>query len=139
VRISEVTHSFCKQNLQLAFGAVLLCALAACNSTVTGSGGAAGASGTDSITALPTGSATVTWIAPSQNADGSPLTNLAGFHVYYGSDANVLSTLQDVPQPGISSTVVANLKSGTYFFAVSAYTADGAESELSAVVSKQIS
>ena len=137
-----MVSTFFKSASQLAFGTAVLCALAACNSAGSGSTGASTGTGTGTGTGSTTpatiGSATVTWVAPSQNADGSPLTNLAGFHVYYGSDANVLSALQDVPHSGVSSTVVANLKTGTYFFAVSAYTADGAESELSTVVSKQI-
>lgn len=108
--------------------------MAACNSAASGSAG----KGTGTTTPPTINSATVTWVAPSLNADGSVLTNLAGFHVYYGPDANVLSSLQDVPQPGASSAVIANLKSGTYFFAVSAYTSDGTESELSVVVSKQV-
>lgn len=127
-------RTFFRSASRLALGLALLCAIAACNSAASGSAG----NGTGTTTPPAIDTATVTWIAPSRNADGSALTNLAGFHVYYGPDANVLSTLQDVPQPGASSTVIANLKAGTYYFAVSAYTSDGTESELSVVVSKQV-
>jgi hypothetical protein len=134
-RISEVTGTYCKQVFWPALGAAMLSALAACKS-----GGQAATADTATPAPAPAtaSSATVTWVAPNQNADGSALTNLAGFHVYYGTDANVLAGLQDVRQASASSAVVANLKSGTYFFAVSAYTANGTESELSEVVSKQI-
>ena len=131
-----MTNAFFRSVTQLAFGIAVLCTLAACNSAASGSPGTG--TGTGTTTPPTTGAATVTWVAPSLNADGSVLTNLAGFHVYYGPDANVLSTLKDVPQSSASSAVIANLNSGTYFFAVSAYTSDGTESELSVVVSKRV-
>ncbi len=127
-------RTFFRSASRLALGLALLCAIAACNSAASSSAG----NGTGTTTPPTIATATVTWVAPSRNADGSVLTNLAGFHVYYGPDANVLSTLKDVPQSSASSAQIANLKSGTYYFAVSAYTSDGTESELSVVVSKQV-
>jgi hypothetical protein len=139
-----MTRNACLQFFRLSLGAGVLCALAACGSggqsaNASGpTGGSGSGSGSGGGGTGVTGSATVTWVAPTQNADGSALTNLAGFHVYYGADANTLSTMQDVPQSDAASVVVANLNSGTYYFAVSAYTTDGTESELSAAVSKII-
>lgn len=80
----------------------------------------------------------MTWIAPHTNADGTALTNLVGFHVYYGADANVLASLLDVQGANASSAEFTKLAPGTYYFAVTAYSADGAESELSTVVSKNV-
>src|SRR5580698_8272340 len=32
-----------------------------------------------------TGSATLSWTVPTENTNGTPLTNLAGYHIYYGT------------------------------------------------------
>jgi hypothetical protein len=85
-----------------------------------------------------TGNATVSWTAPTTNTDGSAITNLAGFRINYGTSAGALSQTLDVANPGASSYVVNGLASGTWYFAVSAYTNAGAESTLSSVASKTI-
>ena len=93
------------------------------------------------VTAAPTaqaGSATVSWAAPTQNTDGSALTNLAGFVIAYGTSAGSLSQSITVTNPSVSTFVIDSLPAGTYYFAVKAYTANGAESGLSAVASKVI-
>ena len=84
------------------------------------------------------GSATLSWVTPTQNTDGTPLTNLAGFRVAYGTTASNLTQLIEVANPGLTSYVVSNLGSGTWYFAVRAYTSVGAESSLSNVASKTI-
>lgn len=85
-----------------------------------------------------TGSATVQWTPPTENSDGSALTNLAGFRVKYGKSASALDQTADVENPGVASYVVENLTSGTWYFAVLAYTSGGVESGLSNVASKTI-
>lgn len=84
-----------------------------------------------------TGSATLSWSAPSQNTDGSSITDLAGFKVYHGTSA---SSLSDVIQlQGTSSNYTfSQLAQGTHYFAVSAYTGEGVESALSTVGTKTI-
>ena len=84
------------------------------------------------------GSATLTWTAPVTNTDGSALTDLAGYHIYYGSSATALSNVIDVASAGTTSYTVASLTSGTWYFAVSAYTTSGLESTLSNTGSKSI-
>ena len=85
-----------------------------------------------------TSSASLSWSAPTQNEDGSPLTDLAGYRVYYGTSASDLSKRVDVGNPATTSTVVQNLTPGTWFFAISAYTQAGVESSHSQVASKII-
>jgi hypothetical protein len=85
-----------------------------------------------------TGSATVTWQPPTQNSDGSALTNLAGFQVDYGTAANALNKTLKVANPAQSSSTVTNLTSGTWYFAVQAYTNSGLQSAVSSVVTKTI-
>jgi Putative Ig domain len=88
--------------------------------------------------AASTGSATVSWTAPVENSDGSAVTNLSGYRIYYGNSANSLGSMVQVSNPGITTYVVNSLRSGTWFFAVSAYNAAGAESDRSTIGSKAI-
>ena len=37
------------------------------------------------VQAIALGSATLSWTAPTQNTDGSPPTNLAGYRIYWGT------------------------------------------------------
>jgi hypothetical protein len=84
------------------------------------------------------GSATLSWSIPIQNTDDTPLTNLTGFRVYQGTSATSLSPVRTISSPTATSTVIDNLGSGTHYFAVSAVTTSGIESQLSAVGSKAI-
>lgn len=90
------------------------------------------------VSASTLGAATLSWNPPTQNTDGSELTNLGGYRIYYGTDADALSSSIQVTNPGLTSYTVGNLSAGKYYFALAAYTTDGAESELSAVGSKTI-
>ena len=93
---------------------------------------------TTSSATASTSSATLSWSAPTQNEDGSPLTDLAGYRIYYGTSAGDLSKRIDVGNPATTSTVVQDLTPGTWFFAISAYTQTGVESSRSQVASKVI-
>jgi hypothetical protein len=84
------------------------------------------------------GSATLSWTPPTQNTDGSTLSNLAGFRIQYGSSPSALSQTIQVANPGIATYVVSGLSSGTWYFSVKAYTSSGAESANSTVVNKTI-
>ncbi|HEV7137565.1 MAG TPA: fibronectin type III domain-containing protein [Steroidobacteraceae bacterium] len=80
----------------------------------------------------------VSWSAPTANTDGSALTNLAGYRVYYGTAPNTLNQSLDVPSAGATDFVIQGLKTGLWYFAVVAYTNTGLESTRSSVVSKAI-
>jgi hypothetical protein len=84
------------------------------------------------------GTATLTWTAPTTNTDGSALTDLAGYHIYYGNSPSALSTMIDIASAGTLSYTVGSLASGTWYFAISAYTTSGLQSALSATGSKSI-
>jgi hypothetical protein len=86
----------------------------------------------------PTGSATLTWVAPTVNTDGSILNNLVGYRIYYGTSADDMSQEIDVAGATSTSYVVDGLYPGTYYFAVSAYSSAGTESHDSNVASKTI-
>lgn len=85
------------------------------------------------------GAATLSWAAPDQNTDGSPLTNLAGYRIYYGTSANTLDQVIEINTIGITEYVIDNLTAGTYYFSIRAYNSVGLESALSNIVSDTIS
>jgi hypothetical protein len=88
------------------------------------------------VNASSIGGATLSWTAPTQNIDGTALTDLAGYRIYYGTNASSLTKMIQVSGVGVSSYVIENLSPSTYYFAVRAYTTGGAESTNSNTVSK---
>jgi Putative Ig domain len=84
-----------------------------------------------------TGTASLSWSAPTQNTDGTTLTNLGGYKIYHGTSASALNDVRTVAANSASYQFTA-LASGTHYFAISAYNTDGVESSLSAVGSKTI-
>jgi hypothetical protein len=85
-----------------------------------------------------TGSATLSWSAPTLNEDGSPLTNLKGYRIYYGTSSTSLGSVLEVPTPGTTTAVVENLSPATWYFALKAYNTSNVESGFSNVASKTI-
>jgi hypothetical protein len=90
------------------------------------------------VLAVAPGSATLSWTPPTLNSDGSPLTNLAGYRVYWGPAAGTYTSSVTLNNAGLSSYVVANLVSGTHYFVVTALNTSGVESPFSNVASKVI-
>lgn len=91
-----------------------------------------------SVTQVSTGSATLSWTPPTQNTDGSQLTNLGGYRIYYGTNANSLTQTVEISNASVSTYVLSNLSPATWYFAVKSRTAAGVESDLSNVASKTI-
>jgi hypothetical protein len=85
------------------------------------------------------GTATLSWLPPTENTDGTVLTDLAGFKIYYGTQAGNYTDVITINNAGITSYVVENLPAGnTYYFVVTAVTSSGVESGYSVVGSKTI-
>jgi len=87
---------------------------------------------------ISTGSATLDWTPPTTNSDGSALTNLAGYTVYYGTSPDSLTQSVKVSNPGLTAYTLSNLTSGTWYFAVTSYSSTGVESTRSGVISTRI-
>jgi hypothetical protein len=85
-----------------------------------------------------TGTATIKWVAPTKNTDGSAITDLAGYVISYGTSATALSQTVSITNPATTSYTVQNLGTGTWYFAVSAMEADGSTSSLSSGGNKTI-
>jgi hypothetical protein len=90
------------------------------------------------VNAIALGSATLSWSAPTQNIDGSPLTDLAGYRIYYGTSSTALTNVVPLNGTGVSTYMIGNLAPATYYFAVTAVNARSLESDRSVVVSKVI-
>jgi len=82
--------------------------------------------------------ATVSWDAPTTNNNGTPLTDLAGYRIYYGSSPENLSHSVQISTVGLQTYVIDDLEPGTWYFAVRAVAANGTESTLSDVAAKTI-
>ena len=91
-----------------------------------------------SVTQIATGSATLSWIPPTTNANGTTLTNLAGYLVHYGTNAASLAETITIANPGISTYVISNLSPGTWFFSVTAFNTSKVESNFSNIANKMI-
>lgn len=71
----------------------------------------------------------LSWRAPTRNEDGSPITGIVSYNIYWGSKPGEYSDVVSVP--GEASEWQANLLPGTYYFAMSTIDQAGVESELS--------
>jgi len=84
------------------------------------------------------GSATLSWTPPTQNSNGSTLTNLAGYRIYYGTSAGAMTRTIQIPNAGTARYVVDNLTAATWYFSVRAYSSAGAESAASNTATKTV-
>ena len=90
------------------------------------------------VVGTATGSATLTWQPPTGNTDGSPLSDLAGYRVYWGITQGNYSSSTALSNPGLTSYVIEQLTPATWYFVVTAVNSTGVESNYSNVVSKAV-
>ncbi|MGH8326836.1 MAG: putative Ig domain-containing protein [Steroidobacteraceae bacterium] len=84
--------------------------------------------------APPTRSVTISWTPPTENTDGSTLTNLAGYHLYYGTSQSSLAHVVNITNSGLAAYVVSNLSAATWYFAMTSVNAKGMEGPRSTVM-----
>lgn len=82
---------------------------------------------------------TLAWLPPTENEDGSTLTNLSGYRIHYGTASGAYSDVVHLDNPGITRYVVENLTPGTYFFSITAISKNGTESNFSAEAQANVS
>jgi hypothetical protein len=83
-------------------------------------------------------STTLTWAPPGLNVDGSYLTNLAGFRVYWGKTLGAYPNSAHISSSTVRTHTVSGLGTGTWYFVVTALNANGVESKYSGVWSKTV-
>jgi hypothetical protein len=81
---------------------------------------------------------TIGWDAPTQNEDGTPLTDLTAYRVYYGSASQHYAGTLQIDDPRTVQYVVNNLPTGTYYFAITALNTAGDESVYSTEVNATV-
>lgn len=84
-------------------------------------------------------SVSLSWTPPTTNDDGSPLTDLKGFKIYYSTSASMSSNqIKDIPSAGTTSTTLGPLAPGTYYLVMTAYNVPGIESVKTPIVTRTL-
>jgi len=85
---------------------------------------------------------TITWIAPTTNADGSPLNDLAGYRLYYSRTSGQYTGDNDeinMPLATSYTVTIPNANPGdTFYFRMTAFDTSNNESEPSNEISYTI-
>jgi len=83
-----------------------------------------------SITVEPvaTGSALISWNPPTLNDDGTPLQDLSGYRLYYGTVSAQYTETVAINSPGVSSYLLDDITTGTYFLVMTSVNSAGIES-----------
>ncbi len=90
------------------------------------------------VGATATGAATLSWTPPTTNTDGTALTNLAGYRIYWGTAQNSYANSKTLNGPGLSSAVIDQLTPATWYFVMTTLDSSGNESAYSNVASKTV-
>jgi hypothetical protein len=90
---------------------------------------------TIAVNQIAMGSVTLSWLPPTTNADGTTITDLAGYRIYYGRSAGTLDQTIVISNSGTTRWVVDNLSPATWYFSMTSYNSSGVESSRSGVVS----
>lgn len=90
------------------------------------------------VTETALGSVTLSWTPPTANDDGSTLSDLISYKIYYGTAPGDYGNVVQIDNPGIASCVIANLMPDTYYFAATAVNSKGFESGFSNEAIKEV-
>lgn len=122
------------KSLRSLFVTCAALALYGCGGGSGGGAGPAASGGTETASPPGTFPVTVSWQPLTTNADGTPLTDLAGFRVYEGTSPGIYTRFTEVDAKGASGSTI-NLPEGKFYVAVTAYDIFGNESAFSNEVS----
>jgi hypothetical protein len=86
---------------------------------------------TIAVEAIGTRTFPLAWEPPTANEDGSPLTDLAGYRIHYGMLPGDYTETVELPAPGLTEYVLANLAHGRYYVAMTAVNSLAMESRYS--------
>jgi hypothetical protein len=81
---------------------------------------------------------TLSWAAPTENTNGTALTNLAGYVIYYGTSATSMTQQINVNTVGMLVYEIPNLASGNWYFQIMSVNAAGVQSSPSPTVTATI-
>lgn len=83
------------------------------------------------VTQVGLGSMSLSWTAPTENTDGSALTDLAGYNLYYGKSSGQYDKTLRIDNPSVSTYLIDNLLPDTYYVAATSFNTSGVESYFS--------
>jgi hypothetical protein len=83
-------------------------------------------------------STTLSWTPPIENEDGTALTDLDGYKIYWGTTPGNYPNSVTISNEGITTYVVDNLTPGTYEFVATSFNASGVESVYSNPTTKVV-
>ncbi len=96
-------------------------------------------SGISSATSSTAGAVTLSWLPPTKNTDGSTLTDLSGYKIFYGTSPDALTKRIDLKNAGLTSYVIENLAVGRdYYFAITAINSSDLQSEFSNIANETV-
>ncbi|HET6629125.1 MAG TPA: putative Ig domain-containing protein [Woeseiaceae bacterium] len=90
------------------------------------------------VTQMGEGSVSLSWQAPTQNTDGTALTDLAGYKIYYGTEQGNYTEEVRLDNPSLTTYLVENLSPNTWYFVATSFNDDGIESNFSGVASTTV-
>lgn len=76
----------------------------------------------DCVAPATAGKMRLSWTPPTQNTDGTALTDLGGYVIQYGTAAGALTQTINLAVPGANTFDVTGLTAGTWFAAITAAT-----------------
>ena len=91
-----------------------------------------------SVEAISNGSTTLDWTAPTENEDGTVLTDLSGYKLYWGTAPGDYTDSVTIDNPSVTTYVVENLSPGTYEFVATAYNSASVESHYSQAATRVV-
>lgn len=106
----------------------------------TGNTGTTGSTGTTTVAAQQVGAASLSWRAPAERVDGEtlPLTEIAGYRIYYGTRSGQYDFQVRIDDAYTSSLTIDDLPVGTYYFVMTTVDVNGLESGYSAEAVKVV-
>ena len=81
------------------------------------------------VSVIPVGSLTVSWQAPTENVDGSPVSGISNYRIHYGTQSGQYDDVAEVSGSATAHTL--NVPVGNYYIAMTAIDLEGDESGLS--------
>jgi hypothetical protein len=85
-----------------------------------------------------TGSVTLSWKPPSENEDGSQLTDLAAYRIYWSRAGERYGPPVTISNTSVTRYVVGDLTPGTYEFSATAVNRAGVESRFSNAITRVV-
>jgi hypothetical protein len=85
-----------------------------------------------------TGSVTLSWTPPSENEDGSQLSDLSAYRIYWGRAGQRYGPPVTINNPSVTRYVIEGLAPGTYEFVATAVNRAGVESRFSNAITRAV-